>query len=126
MEKTENYNVTQTGHFVKVHADVNGTPFVLIQGEFLKELGFYENTKLEILTQNDELILYNAEKYETHKLTDTEKQIMINDITNMAYDLITSEIPAGEDTQAFKHMDALTDELQKKILCDSTTKGENA
>jgi len=113
----EKYNVTPTGLFVKVHADTNGTPFVIIQGEFLKELGFYENDKLEILTQSDELILFNAEKYaEPKKRTNTEKQIMINDISNLTYDLITSEIPENETTEAFKYMDALTDELQTKIL----------
>jgi len=119
MEKMEKYNVTPTGQFVKVHADINGTPFILIQGEFLKILGFYENDKLELLTQNDELILFSADKYEqSKKLTANQKQIMINDISNLAYDLITSEIPEDEAAKAFKHMDELTDELQTKILCD--------
>jgi len=113
----EKYNVTPTGLFVKVHADINGTPFILIQGEFLKELGFYENDKLEVLTQTDELILFNAEKYaEPKERTNTEKQIMINDLSNLAYDLITSEIPEDKATKAFTHMDALTDELQAKII----------
>ena len=115
----EKYKVTPTELFVKVHADTHGTPFIIIRGEFLKTLGFYENDKLEILTQADELILFNAEKYEEpKKRTNTEKLIMINDITNMAYDLITSEIPEDETAKAFKYMDALSDELQTKILCD--------
>jgi hypothetical protein len=122
----EKYTVTPTGLFVKVHADVNGTPFILIQGEFLKELGFYENTKLEILKQHDELILFNAEKYaEPKRRTNTEKQIMINDISDLTYDLITSEIPDDEAGLAFKHMDALTDELQNKILCDTCENNDN-
>ena len=124
----EKYIVTSTGLFEKVHADTDGTPFILIKGEFLKELGFYENTKLEVLTQNDELILFNAEKYETTERTNNEKQTMINDISNLAYDLIASEIPEGEATKAWQHMDALTDELQKKIINDdtTTTKGDEA
>ena len=122
MEK-DKYMVIPTGLVVKVHADINGTPFILIQGEFLKELGFYENDKVEVLKQNDELILFNAEKYEEpKKRTNTEKQIMINDISNQTYDLITSEIPEDEATTAFKYMDALTDELQTKILCDKGAK----
>jgi len=115
----ENYKVTNTGLIVKVHADIHGTPFVILQGEFLKTLGFYENDRLEVLTQTDELILHHADKYEEpKKRTNTEKQIMINDIENLTYDLITSEIPENETAKAFKHMDALTDELQTKILCE--------
>ena len=113
----ENYKVTNTGLTIKVHADMNGTPFVILQGEFLKTLGFYENDKLSVLTQTDEIILHPAEKYEEpRERTNTEKQMMINEITNQTYDLITSEIPENEATTAFKHMDALTDELQTKII----------
>ena len=124
----EKYKVTPTGLFEKVHADTNGTPFIIIKGEFLKELGFYENTKLEILTQDDELILYNADKCEPTKRTNTEKQIMINDISNLTYDLITLEVSEDEAAKAWEHMDALTDELEKQILNDktNTTKGEDA
>ena len=124
----EKYKVTPTGLFEKVHTDTNGTPFILIKGEFLKELGFYENNTLEILTQNDELILCNTEKYEPIGRTDTEKQIMINDISNLTYDLITLEVSEDEAAKAWEHMDALTDELEKQILNDktNTTKGENA
>ena len=124
----EKYKVAPTGLFEKVHADTNGTPFIIIKGEFLKELGFYESTKIEILTQNDELILYNTEKYERAERTNTEKQIMINELSNLTYELITSEVPEGEATKAWQHIDALTDELEKQILNDDTTtiKGENA
>jgi hypothetical protein len=114
----EKYKITPTGIFEKVHTDTNGTPFILIKGEFLKELGFYESTKIEILTQHDELILHNAEKYEPIKRTNTEKQTMINDISNLAYDLITSEIPEDEATKAWEYMDSLTDELEKQMIGD--------
>jgi len=128
----ENYKVTNTGLTIKVYADMNGTPFILIQGEFLKTLGFYENDKLSVLTQTDELILHPAEKYEEpRKRNTTEKQMIINDISNSAYDLITSEIPEDKAMPAWKYLDALTEELQKNMICDicehndNTTKGDD-
>jgi len=114
----EKYKVTNTGLIEKVHADTNGTPFIIIKGEFLKELGFYEDTKIEILTQHDELILHNAEKHEPTKRTNTEKQTMINDISNLTYELITSEISENKATKAWELMDSLTDELEKQVIDD--------
>jgi len=113
----EKYKVTNTTITKEVYADIDGTPFIMIKGDYLNGCGFHDGAKFELLTQNDELILskINEDGKEARKRHNRQ---MLNKASNLIYDFISSEMTDGQAHKAWEYMDTLFDELENQMIDD--------